>query len=317
MILRKSWKERKISCGNIYVINLVMRRSVFTKGKKNMKKSMTVRFWGVRGSIPSPGHATARYGGNTSCVSINLGEDKILVLDAGTGIRDLGKTLAANSIDIFVVVTHVHWDHIQGFPFFIPIFQKDRVIYVFPYLKGETMLNSLFEQMDGAHFPVTMNHLPSKYQIITRDAVSFLNEHGFCVSQIATNHPGGAYGYRIENDGRSVVYLTDNELDPPYEKVGDIADYAEFSKNADVLIHDAQYNEKDMPLKHGWGHSLVSQACQLAAMSEVKHLLLYHHDPERTDTQLDQMQEDARRWFKENNCNIRCTAAYEGLVLEI
>lgn len=279
-------------------------------------KKMTVKFWGVRGSIPSPGKITTRYGGNTSCVSVHLGADKVLVLDAGTGIRELGKTLVTGTEDIFVLVTHIHWDHIQGFPFFIPIFQKERIIYVFPYLKGKIMFNSLLEQMDGAHFPVTVEHLPSKYRLITEDAVAFLRDHGFHITRIATNHPGGAYGYRIENDSRSVVYLTDNELDPPDQKDTVFNDYVQFCKHADVLIHDAQYIENDMPLKHGWGHSLVSQACKLAAKAGVKQLILYHHDPERTDDQLDLIQADARNWFQKNKQEIQCFVAYEGLVLD-
>ncbi|MFZ5631972.1 MAG: MBL fold metallo-hydrolase [Bacillota bacterium] len=278
---------------------------------------MTVKFWGVRGSIPSPGLSTARYGGNTSCVSIHLGQNKILVLDAGTGIRELGKTLVSDNTDIFVLVTHIHWDHIQGFPFFLPIYQRDRVVYVFPYQQGKTMFNSLISQMDGAHFPVSMDHLPSKYRIITEDVITFMRDHGFNVSRVGTNHPGGAYGYRVENNGRVVVYLTDNELDPPYEKANDFNTFVRFCSGADVLIHDAQYTERDMPQKYGWGHSLVSQACKLAAEAGVKHLVLYHHDPERTDDQLDSIQEDARSWFKKNNPRIHCTAAYESLLLDI
>jgi len=193
----------------------------------------------------------------------------------------------AQDTDIFVIVTHIHWDHIQGFPFFVPIFQKDRVIYVFPYQQGETMFNSLFKQMDGAHFPVSMDQLPSKYQIITSDISEFMEKHGFRISRIATNHPGGAYGYRIENDGRTVVYITDNELYPPNDKVSDFIDFVSFCKDADVLIHDAQYTRQDMPLKYGWGHSLVSQSCELAVAAGVKHLVLYHHDPDRTDDQMD------------------------------
>lgn len=282
-----------------------------------MKKPMTIKFWGVRGSIPCPGRLTGRYGGNTSCVSVHLDREKTLVLDAGTGIRELGKQLVAEKTDIFVIVTHVHWDHIQGFPFFAPIFQKDRVIYVFPYQQGKTILNSLFSQMDGAHFPVSMDQLPSSYRIITEDITQFLKGHGFNISRINNNHPGGAYGYRIENDGRSLVYITDNELYPPYEKNNDFKAFADFCKGADVLIHDAQYTEEDMPFKHGWGHSLATQSCELSAAAGVRHLVLYHHDPDRTDQQLDAIQEKARSWFRENNHVVMCTAAYEGLVLDL
>jgi len=147
--------------------------------------------------------------------------------------------------------------------------------------------------------------------------MDFLHDQGFNISQIATNHPGGGHGYRVEQKGRSVVYLTDNELDPPYKKATAFDEFVKFINRADVLIHDAQYLEQDMPRKHGWGHSLVSQACELAVAADVKHLILFHHDPERTDDELDAIQKDARTWFQKNNHEIKCTAAFEGLILEI
>jgi phosphoribosyl 1,2-cyclic phosphodiesterase len=214
-------------------------------------------------------------------------------------------------------VSHIHWDHIQGFPFFDPIYQPNRAIYILP-LEVEALFCRLIEQMDGVHFRVTPEDLPSQRHYITGNGVGFLREHGFNVSRIALNHPGGGYGYRIENGGRSVVYLTDNELHPPHDnKTNDLSEFIQFCKDADVLIHDAQYIKQDMPQKHGWGHSLVSQACELAVAAEVKHLVLFHHDPDRTDNELDSIQEDARSWFKTNDQRIQCTAAFEGLTLDM
>jgi phosphoribosyl 1,2-cyclic phosphodiesterase len=282
-----------------------------------MKSPMTIKFWGVRGSIPTPGASTARYGGNTPCVSIDLGTRETLVLDAGTGIRELGKALAGRDTEIFILVTHIHWDHIQGFPFFGPIYEPDRVIYTFPTLQGKKVFDSLIEQMDGAHFPVGPANLPSKCCYITDDAIAFLRKRGFSISRIVTNHPGGCYGYRIEHEGRSVVYLTDNELDPPDEKPTGFDKFVKFARHADILIHDAQYLEQDMPHKRGWGHSLVSHACELAMAAEVGHLILYHHDPDRTDDELDAIQAGARSWLRKNGHTVQCTAAFEGLTLEI
>jgi phosphoribosyl 1,2-cyclic phosphodiesterase len=282
-----------------------------------MQSKMTVRFWGVRGSIPSPGSSTVRYGGNTSCTSIHLPGDKALVLDAGSGIRDLGKFLSGNSAEIYIILSHSHWDHIHGFPFFHPIYQKTRNISLFPNRTEHNAICSLLDQMDGAHFPVSAESLPSQPHCVTGDDLEFLRSHGIHAGKIATNHPGGGFGYRIESQGSSAVYLTDNELDPPYAKTTEFDGFVRFCRNADILIHDAQYKESDMPLKHGWGHSLASQACALAAAAEVKHLILYHHDPDRTDDEVDAIQEEAREWLRRHGSATRCTAANEGLTLDL
>jgi phosphoribosyl 1,2-cyclic phosphodiesterase len=258
-----------------------------------------------------------RYGGNTACVSIDIGGDNILVLDAGTGIRVLGKSLQEGTATIFILLTHTHWDHIQGFPFFCPLYEPERLIYVFPTPIGQAMWCSALEQMDGAHFPVRPAALPSRTQCITRNAMDFLQRHGFCVTQIATNHPGGGSGYRIEHAGRAVVYLTDNELDPPYKQTTTFEEFVRFCQGADVLIHDAQYLKDDMPHKHGWGHSLVHQVCDLAMAARARHLVLYHHDPDRTDDELDSIQKMARAWLRKSAPSIQCTVAYEGLMLQV
>src|SRR5919197_2545861 len=145
------------------------------------KPAMTVQFWGVRGSIPSPGTTTVRYGGNTSCVSVELGKKHRLVLDAGTGIRPLGKTLQARSETIFVLLSHSHWDHIQGFPFFSPIYEPKRTVYVFPTLAEKTPRCSVLTQMDGAHFPVTLDRLRSRTYCVTEGGLECLAARGLWI----------------------------------------------------------------------------------------------------------------------------------------
>lgn len=298
-----------------------------------MESSMTARFWGVRGSIPSPGVSTVRYGGNTPCVSLHLPEGRLLVFDAGTGIRELGKTLAASTEEIFILLSHAHWDHIQGFPFFAPIYQSNQEISMFPTFFGGTtvcgmcqklkaegataMMCPLLDQMDGAHFPVRSEQVPSRTKCVTKEEMNFLRSRGVNITKIAANHPGGSFGYKVENDGRSIIYLTDNELEPPYPKATDFDGFVKFCWKADALIHDAQYLEPDMPFKHGWGHSLIGQVCDLALKAEVRHLILYHHDPDRTDEELDRIQEDTQRRLAEQNPRIPCTVAFEGLSLAI
>ena len=266
-----------------------------------MTTAMALQFWGVRGSIPTPGPTTVRYGGNTACVSVDLGHGTLLVLDAGTGIRTLGEDLVAKDTDIFVLLSHAHWDHIQGFPFFAPIYQPHRMISLLPTRMGHTLWCPTLEQMDGMHFPVTPENLPARVLCLLEQGLEVVQERGCHLSWIATNHPGGGTGYRIEHAGRSLVYLTDNELEPPYEKTTSFEEFAEFCRHTDVLIHDAQYLQSDMPAKHGWGHSLVQQARRLAVAAEVKHLILFHHDPVRTDDGLDAIQEETRAWIHTQN----------------
>ncbi|MFC1547877.1 MBL fold metallo-hydrolase [Candidatus Neomarinimicrobiota bacterium] len=277
---------------------------------------MRIKFWGVRGSIPSPGASTVRYGGNTSCVSVEV-DKKTLVLDAGSGIKKLGDELRKNSSDIFVLISHKHWDHIQGFPFFAPLYQKDRRIYVIQTPHEKRRLCGLIYQMDGAHFPVKADDLPSKNYCIEENIAEFLAEHGFHVTTIEANHPGGGHGYRIEDGTHSMIYLTDNELNPPYEKVTEFDEFVRFCHGTEVLIHDAQYIEEDMPQKHGWGHSVVNQVIDLALAAEVKQLLLYHHDPDRTDLELEAIEKDAQQRIANISQSLQCAVAYEGLEIEM
>jgi len=282
-----------------------------------MTPSMTIRFWGVRGSIPSPGEATVKYGGNTPCVSVEMGDGRILVLDAGTGIRLCGKYLLSRDLLIYVLLTHEHWDHIQGFPFFAPIYEKNRRLVIFPVERGMDMFCSLVDQMDGAHFPVTYEQLPSIHECTQTDAIQYLTEQGIDISKTRTNHPGKCFGYRIQKNGKSMVFMPDNELNPPSTRWATLKQLADFCRGADVLIHDAQFTAADMPHKRGWGHSLVSDACELAAAAEVKQLVLYHHDPERTDAEIDAILLEARKWFAENAARTQVTAGREGMVIEL
>ncbi|HIG50804.1 MAG TPA: MBL fold metallo-hydrolase [Candidatus Marinimicrobia bacterium] len=277
-----------------------------------------VDFWGVRGSVPSPGPTTNRYGGNTSCVSITA-DNKILILDAGTGIRNLGSAIIGQpELEIFVVVTHSHWDHIQGFPFFTPIYQPNRPVHMFPTLhKKNVVLASLIDQMDGAHFPITPDQVPSNFNFVTENPLEFLANNGFQLELVPMNHPGKAFGYKITIDDKIICYFTDNEIDPPYEKSIELDELTNQCKNADILIHDAQYIEADMPLKHGWGHSLISQVTKLGESAEVKNLVYYHHDPERSDDDIDAELEKASKALKENGSSVIPYFAHEGLRLTL
>ena len=285
---------------------------------ENNHTNIKIEFWGVRGSVPSPGPNTTKYGGNTSCVSINFG-DKVLILDAGTGIRNLGSELIKTpKKDIFILLSHSHWDHIQGFPFFKPIYQPNRSVYLFPTLmKKNIVLSSLVEQMDGAHFPLTPDQVPSNFNFITNDPLNFLREHGFDIKPVHLNHPGGAIGFRIVIQNKLICYFTDNEIDPPYQKKIKFDKLVSECKNSDVLIHDAQYVEEDMPLKHGWGHSLVRQVTKLGHNAKIKNIVYFHHEPERSDTEIDQLAISEKNWLKKNYSKSNAIFANEGLKITL
>ena len=277
-----------------------------------------VEFWGVRGSVPSPGPKTTRYGGNTSCVSITA-DNKILILDAGTGIRNLGSAIIGKpELEIFVIVTHSHWDHIQGFPFFTPIYQPNRPVHMFPTLhKKNVVLASLIDQMDGAHFPITPDQVPSNFNFVTENPLEFLENNGFQLEMVPMNHPGKAFGYKITIEDKIICYFTDNEIDPPYEKSIELDELTNKCRYADILIHDAQYIEEDMPLKHGWGHSLISQVTKLGESARVENLVYYHHDPERSDDDIDAELEKASQILKKNGSSVVPYFAHEGLRLTL
>jgi phosphoribosyl 1,2-cyclic phosphodiesterase len=221
-------------------------------------------------------------------------------------------------LEIFVIVTHSHWDHIQGFPFFTPIYQPNRPVHMFPTLhKKNVVLASLIDQMDGAHFPITPDQVPSNFNFVTENPLEFLESNGFHLEMVPMNHPGKAFGYKITIEDKIICYFTDNEIDPPYAKSIELDKLTEQCRNADILIHDAQYIEADMPLKHGWGHSLISQVTELGKAAEVKNLVYYHHDPERSDDDIDAELEQATKVLKKNGSSVIPYFAYEGLRLTL
>ena len=279
---------------------------------------MVITFYGVRGSIPSPGPATNRYGGNTSCVLVELENGRNLILDAGTGIRKLGKRLEADDSTVNILLSHGHWDHIQGFPFFAPLYQEGRKIRVYTSPVGEhAKLCSLFDQIDGSNFPVHVNDLPSRSECIMENIETALAGKGIMVKRARTNHPGGGRAFRIEEDGASCAYVTDNELEPPGSVETSYEQWIDFCHGADVLIHDAQYLADDMPHKHGWGHSLVSQVRQLAVDAEVGCLVMFHHDPDRSDAEIDFIQQENEKFFRGSRAPSLSLCAAEGMVIRL
>jgi phosphoribosyl 1,2-cyclic phosphodiesterase len=260
---------------------------------------------------------TIKYGGNTSCMHVRLQSGQNLVFDAGTGIRKLGMKMAQHKEPILLLLSHGHWDHIQGYPFFDPIYQPERQIDILQGSEGNAQaLKAVIEQMDGSNFPVHSEDLPSRLNMID-DVGTFLSNQDFVTKRQDLNHPGGGHAYRVEEDGVTIAYVTDNELFPPTEPPIAYEKWVEFCQGVDLLIHDAQYEETDMPAKHGWGHSLISQVRQLAVDAQVKNIVMFHHDPERTDAQLDEIAIESAKFFQSKNSKIGSYIAAEGLTMEL
>jgi len=280
---------------------------------------MRIRFWGTRGSIPSCGKPFVKYGGHTTCVELRSALGKLIVIDAGTGIRNLGISLAASCPESFsMLFTHSHLDHISGFPFFLPIFKKNIKISLFS-LEGD-LYNPIKEitekTMNPPIFPLSFKTVPADFSFhCIKKGINIIE--GINVFPIELSHPDGGVGFRFEENGKSFVFLTDNELGHKHCHGHVLEEYAEFCKGADFLAHDAQYTEEEYKSHKTWGHSTPAQAIKLAKMAGVKKLCLFHHDPGRSDSELDSVLADLRKINSKSGYGIECMAAMDGQSIEI
>src|SRR5438067_730783 len=297
-----------------------------------------IKLWGVRGSVPVPGPATNRYGGNTSCVEVRA-DGEIIILDAGTGIRGLGlaleKEFGSQTIKLTILITHTHWDHIQGLPFFPPAYNGNNLIRILGYEGARAGLGAILAgQMETPFFPVSLRELPSHL------VIEELKEMEFDVGKVQVrsrfaNHPGICAGYRLFTSGGSIAYMPDNE---PFEPLkmqlaarngingAEARDFAatergkmvEFLRDCDVAILDAQYTDEEYRQHVGWGHSSLSSVVSLALDANVGKLVLFHHDPSHDDEMIDRVVEQARSLVLKNGKALTIEGAREGaeIVLE-
>jgi phosphoribosyl 1,2-cyclic phosphodiesterase len=287
----------------------------------------TITFWGTRGSIPTPGPQTARYGGNTSCVAVAGVKDELVILDAGSGIRPLGRQLHLSGsgnggMSADILVSHTHWDHIQGLPFFQPLNVKGNSVRIYGSAQEGVGLESILDrQMDPMVFPIPLRALAAELTV-TEIAGGAFEIDGFTVEAFRLRHPGTTLGYKLVpvRGGPTMAYLTDNELgsggnyDVPEDWRKQLV---QFLGGVHTLIHDGMYSDELMAMRSGWGHSTPRQAVELASECEADRLILFHHEPEHDDEMIDRLVAKTRLDAKELAPGLAVEAASEGMQLNL
>jgi len=298
--------------------------ALISPAKPQAPLPVSVRFWGTRGSCPTGGARTARYGGNTPCTEVRIGGVPVII-DCGTGLRELGGELtrefAARPIEGHIFVGHTHWDHIQGFPFFTPLYNPHNTFTVYSVRGARSSLRNTFsDSMALDYFPVPLSSLASKLSFVELEGAVDIGVAKISFHHL--NHPGVCIGFRIEAQGKVITYLSDHE---GFSKLGGDSELSRrqdaaviaFARGSDLLIKEAQYTEKEYASRKGWGHSTYDDAVTFAAEAGVKRLALFHHDPDHTDEIMDANVKYCRSLPGAAGAKFECFAAWDGLRLDL
>ena len=300
-----------------YIVKPINAGTLLASIDEFVSNHMLVTYWGVHGTLPVPGPGTLRRGGNTSCVSIEIGGEPLYIFDCGSGIKQLSDQIMAGGAQRFsgrIFISHTHWDHINTVPFFAPLYVRGNQVEIYgPYQGDLTIARAIAAQMEGVYFPVTIREFGA--HLVFRD----LREESldFGAVQIETmllKHPGSCLGYKVTCHGRSVCYITDNELYLPTDPRRDqryLDRLTEFVRGTDVLITDTTYRDHEYPSKVDWGHSCVSEVADLAVRAQVKRLHLFHHDPDQSDDDIDRKLDETRAHIARLGGSLDCDAPAE------
>ncbi len=284
---------------------------------------MYFRFWGTRGSIPVPGSTTIKYGGNTPCIELRTEKNNLIILDAGSGLREFGKVLAKTGKDkkIDIFVSHYHWDHIQGIPFFLPLYKEGNEITFYGETSdGKRVEQILSDQMAFNYFPIKIGEMSAHtaFKEINPDCTYKLDN--LKIETFRANHSSPTISFKITEGNRCLVYMTDNELklkDSGHNTAADILelnrDMVNFVSGCDYLIHDSMYDESSVITKKGWGHSCNVTLAYFSILAKVKNIILFHYNPDFTDAKIDEQLKDTLAVFMKEKSSINCIASHEGL----
>ena len=292
---------------------------------------MRLKFWGTRGSIPVPSKGTIKYGGNTPCVEFSSNSGASIILDGGSGLRECGNYLLSNKLatTFNVFLSHYHWDHIQGIPFFAPLYNSDCCINFYGYAIDEmTIHNFLSHQMTWHNFPVELDRVKAKikFKDVLPEQELFFDD--IRIEPFLTNHSSPTLSYKITSVSCCIIYMTDNELEMKANSIEEMyanmdifyeqnRSFIEFCKGCDYLIHDCMYSSDLYLNKKGWGHSSNSSLVLLGILSGIKNLVLFHYNPEDNDEQIDKMLTSTKEIIKNNNSKMNCIASNDGLEIII
>ncbi|MEK6791776.1 MAG: MBL fold metallo-hydrolase [Deltaproteobacteria bacterium] len=279
---------------------------------------MIIRCWGARGSIPVSGREYLKYGGDTACIEVRGSAGDLIIVDAGTGIRALGNVLVREKKKmIHLLLTHAHWDHLSGFPFFKPIYSKGCSIKVYgPQATQQSVKNIISKAMSAPYFPIELKDINAEITFLGMGnknySIGTVN-----ITTVPLNHPNQGVGYKLEEDGKTFVFITDNELTHHHHGGLDYKEYVNFARGADILFHDAEYCRAEYKYTEGWGHSVYLDTLNLALEAGVKSLGLFHHNQDRTDDDIDGMVEDCRNIIAEKGSKMQCFAVATGTEMKL
>lgn len=313
-------RRRALEAGvNAYMTKPVNQDTFVHDIMSHLGGQMVVKFWGVRGTLPVSGYRSLKYGGNTNCVMLTIASQHNFIFDAGSGIKELSNHLLKENKFPFkakIFISHPHYDHINGIPFFVPLYMKGNE---FEFLGSDqssiTLEQYLSKQMDSVYFPVTMNEFSStvKFHSLTEESFDI---DGIHVDTLLLNHPGRCLGFRVIYKEKIFCYITDNEIYPRTDtqryNQEEVDRLVEFIRDSDMVIIDATYTDKEYPRKVGWGHSPLSSVIDVADMAKVKLLCLFHHDPDQSDDDIDKKLQTAREMLRERNSSTQCIVPHEG-----